>query len=530
MKKKNESVKNDTGGISRRTFNKGLLSSAGLGLAYGTGIAPAIGQGNRELIYGMWGGDVGNLSPTIRSDVKAGILIYNLFDGLVRPNYAKGTIEPWVAEAWSNPDPLTWRIKIREGVMWQGNYGEVTASDLAYTWQVHLDTKSWQVRTSFSQVDSFKVESKYVLEVKLTQPLGAFPGIAMGYGGQIVPENAHREMGNENFSLAPVGNGPYMLESVLGSEVILKKNPNYWRPGLPHMERIVCRSFPDASVRLQSLLKGEIDFLTHPDAKDVVEASKNTDFVAHKTAGWTWDYQHFNLSANEGMAYHNKLVRQAISYAIDRQALVDEIYHGQATVTDNAIPPGFLGHRESMLKYPKNGDLDKARELIAKAGLQGYEVEVITSDKDWLRKELELVAAMVSQVGINYKIRNLDIGSFNNLWIKNKPEFQQSLEDITIVAPDPHATVFWFLHSEGSVSSGYNNPKMDTALDKAMATTEPVAREKLYHEVVDMTLDDCSMIYHLNANYTRMHKKELEGFNPSPQEYIEMMDTIRWKA
>jgi peptide/nickel transport system substrate-binding protein len=296
------------------------------------------------------------------------------------------------------------------------------------------------------------------------------------------------------------------------------------------MERIVCRSFPDASVRLQSLMKGEVDFLTHPDAKDVAEASKNTDFVTHRTAGWTWDYQHFNLSANEGMAYHNKLVRQAISYAIDRQALVDEIYHGQATPTDNAIPPGFLGHRESMLKYPKNGDLDKARELIAKAGLQGYEVEVICSDKDWLRKELELVAAMVSQVGINYKIRNLDIGSFNNLWIKNLPEFQQSLEDITIVAPDPHATVYWFLHSEGSVSSGYNNPKMDTALDTAMATTEPAAREKLYHEVVDMTLDDCSMIYHLNANYTRMHKKELEGFNSSPQEYIEMMDTIRWKA
>ena len=108
--KKNDRVKSDKGGISRRTFNKGVLSSAGLGLAYGSGIAPAFGQGKRELIYGMWGGDVGNLSPTIRSDIKAGILIHNLFDGLVRPNYAKGTIEPWVAEAWSNPDPLTWRI------------------------------------------------------------------------------------------------------------------------------------------------------------------------------------------------------------------------------------------------------------------------------------------------------------------------------------------------------------------------------------------------------------------------------------
>jgi hypothetical protein len=59
---------------------------------------------------------------------------------------------------------------------------------------------------------------------------------------------------------------------------------------------------------------------------------------------------------------------------------------------------------------------------------------------------------------------------------------------------------------------------------------DPAGRAKHYHDVVDMTLDDCSMIYHLNANYTRMHKKGLEGFNSSPQEYIEMMDTIRWKA
>jgi peptide/nickel transport system substrate-binding protein len=313
--------------------------------------------------------------------------------------------------------------------------------------------------------------------------------------------------------------------------VILKKNPDYWRPGLPHMERVIARSFPDASVRLQSFLKGEADFLTHPDPKDVAAVQKNPDVVTHSTAGWTWDYQHFNLAENKEMPYHNKLVRQAISYAIDREALKNEIYHGQATVTDNAIPPGFLGHRKSLLKYPKNGDLKKAKELMAQAGVSGgFEVEVMTSDKDWVRKELELVAAMVSQIGIKYKIRNMDIGSFNNLWINNKKGFQQMLEDITIVAPDPHATVYWFLHSKGSVSSGYNNPAMDTALESAMATSDPAARAKLYHQVVDMTLEDCSLIYHLNANYVRMHKKNLSGFAPAPQEYIEMMDTIRWTS
>ena len=108
-----------------------------------------------------------------------------------------------------------------------------------------------------------------------------------------------------------------------------------------------------------------------------------------------------------------------------------------------------------MLKYPKNGDLKKAKELMAQAGVKGYEVEVITSDKDWLRKELELVAAMVSQIGITYKIKNMDMGGYNNLWLNQR--FEQVLEDITLVAPDPDATSWWFLHSKG-MASGYNNP------------------------------------------------------------------------
>jgi peptide/nickel transport system substrate-binding protein len=111
---------------------------------------------------------------------------------------------------------------------------------------------------------------------------------------------------------------------------------------------------------------------------------------------------------NPGTAFQNKLVRQAISYAIDREAIANEIYYGEATSTDNQIPDGYMGYQGQLLRYPKNGDVAKAKRLMAQAGISGYEVEVITSDKDWLRKELELVAAMVSQIGITYKIQNMD--------------------------------------------------------------------------------------------------------------------------
>jgi peptide/nickel transport system substrate-binding protein len=509
-------------GITRRGFTAG---GVGVGLLLGAGKAPALAQGKRELRVGVFGGEFGNLSPVIRYDIQGGLVMYNIFDPLVQINYDQRTIEPLMVLEWSNSDPVTWRIKLREGVKWQKGYGELTADDVVYTWNFHLESKSFQVGTALFPIESVKADGKHVVEVKTKQPFGAFPGVTMGYGGTIISAKAHNEMGNQAYSATPVGNGPFQIESKRGTEIVLAKNPDYWRPGFPKLDKVVYRAIPDSTTRLQALVKNELDFMTHPDPKELAETRKNRNFVVKSTPGWEWDYQQFNLTVRPDLPYHNKLVRQAISYAIDREAIVKEIYYGEAIVTDNQIPDGYMGYRGSMLKYPKSGDLKKAKELMAQTGAKGYEVEVITSDKDWLRKELELVAAMVSQIGINYKIKNLDMGGFNNLWLNRK--FEQHLEDITLVAPDPDATSWWFLHSKGS-ASGYNNPAMDAMLDQARSELDQSKREALYHKIVDMTLEECPLIYHCNTNNVQVFNKNLKGFVPTPQEYVEKLETVSW--
>jgi peptide/nickel transport system substrate-binding protein len=496
------------------------------------GAAPAqITAGKKNLIYGAFGGDPGNLSPVIRWDISAGIVMYNIYDNLVWPNYRTRQIEPLMAESWQNHDPLTWQVKLREGMQWHKGFGEVTAEDLVYTWQYHLDSKSFQVATAMFPIDSLRVVSKYVAEIKLKQPFGAFPGVTMGYGGMIIPKRAHEEMGAEAFSRNPVGAGPFVFDSIVGGkEIVLKKNPNYWQPGLPYLEELVFRTVPDSHIRLQSLERGELDFISHPDAKDVASVRTNPNFVYLSTPGWNWDWQSFNLTpfVPQDAPFRKKEVRQAISYAIDREAIAREIYFGEATVTDSPIPEGFLGYRPGPLRYPKNGDLQKARDLIAQAGVRGYEVEVITSDKDWLRRETELIAGMVSQIGITYKMRGLDIGSYNNVWLNN--QFQQLSEDITIVSPDTDSTVWWFNHTRGSSTSGYSVPEVDKLLDDARAETDPAKREPLYHQVVDRVLEDCPKIYHVNVNYVRLHKPGLVGFEPTPQEYVELFRSVQWQS
>ncbi|KAK6024442.1 hypothetical protein OSTOST_09750 [Ostertagia ostertagi] len=107
--------------------------------------------------------------------------MYNVFDGLVTINFKDRSIMPNMALEWTNPDPLTWRIKIREGVKWQKGFGEFTAEDVEYTYNFHISSKSFQMGTSLFPIASVKSDGKYVVEVKTKMPFGAFPGVTMGY-------------------------------------------------------------------------------------------------------------------------------------------------------------------------------------------------------------------------------------------------------------------------------------------------------------------------------------------------------------
>ena len=103
----------------------------------------------------------------------------------------------------------------------------------------------------------------------------------MGYGGLVISAKAHREMGSQAYSATPVGNGPFQIEAKRGSEIILAKNPDYWRPGLPKLDRVIYRAIPDSTTRLQALGKNEFDFVTHPDPK-LQPSTPPGQFVSNK--------------------------------------------------------------------------------------------------------------------------------------------------------------------------------------------------------------------------------------------------------
>ena len=484
----------------------------------------------KNLVVGLFG-EPPQLNEFYRSDIVGGIVVGNIYNRLTRVNYKARKVDPELAESWTNPDPLTWIIKLRQGVQWHKGYGEFTAEDVEYTFNFILDKRTFQVGTALFPVERTRALDKHTVEVKLHRPFTALPTITMEYGGHIMCKRAHEEMGPERYGRNPIGTGPFQFDSWRpGTQIVLKKNPRYWKEGLPYLDEIAYRFLPDAQVRLAALQKGEIDFMMSPDAKDVpsLREGKNPSIVYTSVPGWNWDYISFTFPpyASPDFPTQKKEVRQAIAYAVDRETIAKEIYFGEALVTDSPIPPGYRGYRRGPLRYPRKADLTKARELMQRAGVSGFDVEVITSDKEWLRRETELVAGMLSQIGIRVRVNSMDIGTYNTRWLGHR--YLTNLEDITVVSPDTDSTLFWF-QREGTVGwHGWQNPEVTEMLDRARTVTSPTLREALYQKTVDAVLEDCPYIYLVHVNLVRLYRKGLTGYVPGHQEFVVLFDKTRW--
>jgi peptide/nickel transport system substrate-binding protein len=219
-------------------------------------------------------------------------------------------------------------------------------------------------------------------------------------------------------------------------------------------------------------------------------------------------------------AVKDKRVRQAISYAIDRQDVVEAIYYGYSTLTDQPIAPSIMGSRKGPLKYPYKSDLEKAKQLLKEAGYpNGFEITCITSSKPWLRRETELMAAQLARVGIRVKIDALDMSTFDTRRVKEK-RFEMLLEDISNPSADPDSTIYWFHHTGTAAYFGPPdkpfNLELENLLDKGRAVTDPQKRLPIYHAAVDKILEDAVYIYICHVDWITAAHKYVKNYVQPP--------------
>lgn len=460
-----------------------------------------------------------------KADISMNRIASNMFDGLVEWDWKTKKVVPRLALQWEQKDPLTWMFKLRPGVMFHKGFGELTAADVAFTVNYIIQNNT-PTKFLYAYVKEARALDKYTVEYKLDRPHVPFLLMtATPIGGMIVSKKAFEERGKDVFNRNPIGAGPFeLVEWVPGNHVTLKRFDGYWDKGKPYVDKLVFKTVPSAYTAQVMLRAKELDFLPSPDFKDLARLKEIKHLEVQSVSGANWDYITFDAKKPP---FDKKEVRQAIAYAIDRQAIVDSVYYGLADADDDPLPPGYLGADPDIQVYPNRPDIATAKDLLAKAGYpNGFETTVITSAKEHLRRQTQIVVEQLKKVGIRAKIEQLDQATYVKR-VDGASDFAMELEDIAIMSSDPDSSYWWFHHSGTVRMHGHENPEMDKLLQEGRLEQDSAKRAQIYQKVTRLALEESAYVYIAHVKRVDVHNNALKGYQITPAD-IELRFRDAW--
>ncbi len=339
----------------------------------------------------------------------------NIYEPLVRMNRSF-EIEPALAVSWEPLDDATWQFTLREGVTFHN--GEPLNADTVVAWFERLQTLEEDVPTAASSIDQLplveRVEKVDDLTVNFvsSEPNPTLLRRLATYYLLITPLQPFEENGPEALANVAVGTGPYrFVEWVKDDHVLLEANPDYWG-GVPLVQQLEFRPVPEPSSRVSALLAGEaqivealplpgVDQLNGTDAAEVRSVREATRIY----------WGQWNAMGNEYL--QDLKVRQALNYAVDKQAIIDSILGGHAEQNASCVTFESFGYAD-VPEYEYNPEL--ASQLLAEAGYPngGF---TITLDAALGRStgDAEIVQAIISylgEVGVTVELQQQDFANY----------------------------------------------------------------------------------------------------------------------
>jgi peptide/nickel transport system substrate-binding protein len=499
--------------VSRRQFVQGMgvaglaLLTAGCGagaVSSGGSTAPAGASGSGQLadkqtyIFGVADRDTIRFDPAVVTDGTRHFFATEIHNGLVR--YVPGSIdftklEPDLAESWdTSSDGLTWTFKLRPGVPFQKNFGEVTADDVKFTFD---RLKLPETKSAFGRpnIDSIDVVDQRTVRFHLkTKDVFFLADVANWNGGFIVSKKAVEQMGIDAFGLAPVGTGPFEVEEYKPQQqLVLKANANYWR-GKPILDSIIVRFLgPDQNVRALALRKREvtaIDTIDNKTIKDSLVAEGYKSGGRHGTKRALF----FNLT-NDQIKDAN--LRQALAYGIDRnaavQAFANDAAVGYSLLT--SVFPFSLKKDDIPADLRYEYDPKKAKDLLAKAGLSsGTTIKWTVPDRTYNNTALNL-QEQLRQIGITLDLQIIDWNQWLSttrgnpnmvIWGGIEPTVDNEIRSYfysTASLGKPTAVRNWSHYGDTGGS-------IDKLLDEARTVDDRGKQEQIYRDIQLQILKD----------------------------------------
>ena len=434
-----------------------------------------------------------------------------------------GEYQPLLAESWETDknDPRIWYFHLRHGLRRQHDGKELTAEDVIHSvGRTKRDPHTAQAN-NVHPVASAEAMDKYTVKITTTEPTA--PLLDFLFDRLIITgKDLYEKYGAAADRKAAYGWGPYMVADIaIGQRMVLKKNPDW--PGIKqeNPDRIIFSRIKEDQPRITALLNGEIAIAVAvpPHLAKQVEDARGISAVGVPSV------ENMFLAMNPHFPpWNNKILRQAVAYAIDREAIIAAVFQGLAELLDGPIGPGQYGYSPDV-KPKYRYDPEKAKQLVKEAGFpDGVDVNLFASNNRYVndRQSSEAIAAMLTKVGIRTKLNMLDYSiEWPNVRKGVVPFYYQGRGSVI----DPSPMLEQYFESGVTPRIGYSNPQLDALLQAERREFDPARRKALLREAFDLIQEELPafFLWRINALYGVSEKI---AFKPSSDERIFGTDIV----
>jgi len=467
---------------------------------------------------------VTSLDPPTDWAIAATWVHMNMFDCLVWRNRDSAEFEGWLAEKYENVDPTTWRFNLRKNVTFH-NGEPFNADAVVWTFERILADNKMITYPQWTFIKEVKVIDPYTVDIVTNNPEPAMLSKISGTGCGIQAPVAGKAQQASGAEYEPVGTGPFKFaEWVKDDYIKLVANENYWQ-GKPDIDNLIFRAIPEVSTRVASLISGDVDLMVGVPKQDWERVNSNPgtgveEYLTNRTLLIA-----LRTAPSGGMPdwtgpTSDPLVRQAISLAIDRSALI-ELIDGMGVPTMSRITPPTLGWTEKYFNQVGEYNPEKARELLAQSSYNGEPLTFHTSTAFLYQKEVaETITAMLQDVGFTIDLQVMDVTTF-----REKVYFPNKNEEIYMDALgnsffDPWITVKEFEVGQKQ-RSGWVNSEAEKLIADAAVNMDPVARAAQYVQVQDLINTENPHVY-LYLMKDAMGKSDRLEFSMNPDNFLWM--------
>lgn len=480
-----------------------------------------------SLVFGR-GGDSTSLDPITTTEGEAFKVTVNVFETLLNYGEQDTTVQEGLATKWEvSDDNLTYTLTLREGVKFHDGT-DFNAEAVVFNFErwMNGDADKFPYYTMFG---GFKKDEGHVIkEVKadgdnkvvftLKRPQAPFlKNLAMSPFGIASP--AAVEKHGDKFRENPVGTGPFkFVEWKPNDRIVLEKNEDYWMKGYPKLNQVIFKSIPENSARLNALQTGEIDLMDGVNPSDTESITSNKDLQTFERPSMNVGY--VGLTTNR-KPLDNKLVRQALNHAVDKQAIIDSFYGGLAEPAKNPMPPSLEGYNDEIEPYPY--DLEKAKALLAEAGHpDGFKMELwaMPVPRPYMpegMKVAEVLKSSFAKIGVEAEIKTYDWATY--LDKASKGEADSFMLGWTGDNGDADNFLYTLLDKDSIGSNNYtyySNDELHDILIEAQSNTDQEKRNELYKKAQEIIKEDAPWIPLAHSTPILAGSSSITGFMPHP--------------